>query len=72
MWIHCLHPVLNQTLEQLDTLPARHLEDVDFEHNDGVCYFQDGTERPIQRPHDAENQKLYYSGKKNNIRVVWN
>lgn len=66
MWIHCLHPALNQTLERLDVLPARHIEDVDFEHGDATIYFQDGTERPIQRPSDSEKQKLYYSGKKNN------
>jgi len=66
MWIHCLHPILNQTLEHLDILPARYIEDVDFEHNEGTL-FQDGTERPIQRPNDSEKQKLYYSGKKNNI-----
>ena len=27
-------------------------------------FFQDGVERPIQRPKDAEAQKAYYSGKK--------
>ena len=28
----------------------------------------DGTERPVQRPKDAERQKEHYSGKKNGIR----
>ena len=27
-------------------------------------FFHDGTERPIQRPKDAQVQKTYYSGKK--------
>ena len=28
-------------------------------------YFHDGTERPIPRPVDPEQQRFYYSGKKN-------
>jgi len=66
MWIHCLHPALNLALEHLDALPARHIEDVHFENGKDILYFQDGTERPIQRPTDHEKQKLFYSGKKNN------
>lgn len=64
LWIHCLHPALNQALEHLDMLPARHIEDVDFEDVAGILYYQDGTERPIPRPTDSEKQKTYYSGKK--------
>lgn len=67
LWIHCLHPVLNQALEHLNKLPARHMADVDFEAVEGVLYYQDGTERPIPRPTDSEKQKTYYSGKKNSI-----
>ena len=67
MWIHCLHPVLNMALEHLNALPARHIEDVNFENGKDILYFQDGTERPIQRPVDYEKQKLFYSGKKNSI-----
>lgn len=67
MWIHCLHPVLNRTLECLDVLPARYIEDVNFESSGGALCFQDGTERPIQRPSDSEEQKRCYSGKKNSI-----
>ena len=66
IWIHCLHPALNLALEHLGALPARHIEDVNFENGKGILYFQDGTERPIQRPTDYEEQKLFYSGKKNN------
>lgn len=64
MWIHCLHPVLNLALEHLNALPARYMEDVNFENGQGILYFQDGTERPIQRPSDYEKQKTFYSGKK--------
>ena len=66
IWIHCLHPVLNLALEHLDALPARYIEDVLFNNDKDILYFQDGTERPIQRPLDYEKQKLFYSGKKNN------
>lgn len=65
LWIHCLHPVLNQALDHLGMLPARHVEDVDFEDVEGIIYYQDGTERPIPRPTDSAKQKTYYSGKKN-------
>jgi hypothetical protein len=38
-------------------------------------FFHDGTERPIQRPKDPEEQQEYYSGKKkchplNNLLVI--
>ena len=66
IWIHCLHPALNLALEHLDVLPARYIEDVSFKNGKGFLYFQDGTERPIQRPVNYEKQKLFYSGKKNN------
>lgn len=64
LWIHCLHTVLNQALEHLNVLPARYIEDVDFEDATGVLCFQDGTERPIPRPTNNEMQRAYYSGKK--------
>jgi hypothetical protein len=64
IWIHCLHPVLNLALEHLDALPARYIEDVLFKNDKDILYFQDGTERPTQRPLDYEKQKLFYSGKK--------
>ncbi len=65
IWIHCLHPALNLALEHLNALPARHIEDVDFENAEGILHYQDGTERPIPRPTDPEKQKAFYSGKKN-------
>lgn len=64
VWIHCLHTVLNLTLDKLGKLPARDIKDVKFDEGDEALYFHDGTERPIERPADSEKQKTYYSGKK--------
>lgn len=66
VWIHCLHPILNQSLAALGELPARTMEDVSFDETEAALYFHDGTERPIQRPSDPAEQQLYYSGKKSN------
>ena len=65
LWIHCLHPILNQTLAELGELPARDMEQMIFDASEEAIYFHDGTERPIPRPSDPEQQQLYYSGKKN-------
>jgi hypothetical protein len=65
-WIHTLQPVLNQTLASLGELPARQMEAVQFDEED-TLYFHDGSERPIQRPADADEQKQVYSGKKKRI-----
>ena len=64
VWIHCLHPILNQALADLGELPARRMEEVTFDEEDQVLYFHDGSERPIQRPSDPGEQRQYYSGKK--------
>lgn len=64
VWIHCLHPILNQTLADLGELPARQMEEVAFAQSGYALYFHDGTERPIQRPSDPIKQRHYYSGKK--------
>lgn len=64
LWIHCLHPILNQSLAALGELPARHMDEVTFAETETALYFHDGTERPIQRPSDPAHQQLYYSGKK--------
>ena len=63
-WIHCLHPILNQALAELGELPARQMEQMTFDETEAALYFHDGTERPIQRPSDPDQQRLYYSGKK--------
>jgi IS5 family transposase len=66
VWIHTLTPVLNAALGSQQHLPVRKatlLTQV-LEACPGLEFIIDGTERPIQRPHDAERQKQYYSGKK--------
>ena len=65
VWIHCLHPILNQALAELGELPVRQMEEMIFTEDEETLYFHDGTERPIPRPCDPEQQRLYYSGKKN-------
>ena len=64
-WIHCLHNVLNQALGHEGDLPAREMADVQFDEAKDGIYRHDGTERPIQRPVDKQEQRMYYSGKKN-------
>ena len=64
VWIHCLHSVLNQTLAGLGELPARQMTEMTFTEDEDTIYFHDGTERPIQRPCNSEQQQFYYSGKK--------
>jgi len=62
-WIHLLHRLLNQALAHLGELPARSAAELNLSEEPGL-YFHDGTERPIGRPKDKEQQKLYYSGKR--------
>ena len=63
-WSHRLHDSLNQALAQLGASPARKAADLDLDDDELKLYFQDGTERPIQRPKDPEVQEDFYSGKK--------
>jgi hypothetical protein len=67
-WIHCLHPILNQALGDLGELPVRQMTKLTFADTSAALFFHDGTERPIQRPSDPDEQQVYYSGKKNSIR----
>jgi hypothetical protein len=63
MWIHLLTPVLNAALGRQKQLPARKataLMQV-LEACPGLEFIIDGTERPIQRPHDTERQKQFGS-----------
>jgi hypothetical protein len=65
-WIHILSGVLQKALDHGGYLPERdpkQLETV-LESEPESIYGIDGTERPRQRPCDAEKQKHYYSGKK--------
>ena len=64
VWIHRLHPLLNQALADAGEVPVREAEALDLSDEEHQLFFHDGTERPIQRPKDPEIQKTYYSGKK--------
>jgi hypothetical protein len=74
-WIHCLTPVLQQTLAALGELPARTPEELLLQCKGQSLFFHDGVERPIPRPLDPETQRLFYSGKsrmhtlKNNLLI---
>ena len=63
-WIHRLLPSLNQALAAVGELPARTMATLKFDPDQAGLYFHDGTERPINRPTDDEDQTTYYSGKK--------
>lgn len=63
-WIHILHPCLNQALAEVGERPARNVQELHLAPEKGQLFFQDGTERPIQRPKDPEIQANFYSGKK--------
>ena len=69
-WIHRLSEVLKKALDHGGYVPERdpkQLETV-LESEAESTYGIDGTERPRQRPHDAEKQKNYSSGKKKHTR----
>ncbi len=74
-WIHGLLPVLRTTLALRNELPARTLLNLSVQLKGQSLFFHDGTERPILRPLDPEQQRLYYSGKahahtvKNNLLI---
>lgn len=63
-WIHVLHPCLNRALATQGELPARSATTVALPESPQQVFFQDGMERPIQRPKDKEAQRTFYSGKK--------
>jgi hypothetical protein len=66
-WMHRLQPLLEATLGKKMVLPERKLDSIAafLERFPEVKrVMMDGTERPIQRPQDAEVQKANYSGKK--------
>lgn len=71
-WMHRLQQVLEATLGQKLVLPERKIDSIEtfLERFPTVKRVMiDGTERPIQRPQDPEQQQLNYSGKKNGIPV---
>jgi len=63
-WIHLLLPLVKWSLAKCGELPARKKEDFNLDEDEAGLFFHDGTERPINRPQDPEEQDLYYSGKK--------
>ena len=63
-WIHILLPCLNEALAQLGELPVRAAPALALPNAPSQVFFQDGAERPIQRPKEKEAQRTYYSGKK--------
>jgi len=63
-WIHTLLKILNLTLAHIEELPAREGEETETFAGEDNYYWHDGTERPINRPKDNEEQKKFYSGKK--------
>ncbi|WP_041565443.1 helix-turn-helix domain-containing protein [Nostoc punctiforme] len=71
-WMHRLQPILEAALGQKMALPERHLESIEafLSRFPGVQRVMiDGTERPIARPQEREQQKLNYSGKSGGIPV---
>ena len=71
-WMHRLQQVLEATLGQKMVLPERKIDSIEtfLERFPTVKRVMiDGTERPIQRPQDPEQQQLNYSGKKNGTLV---
>ena len=65
-WIHRLLPILETALGKKMALPLR--PGTSMEEMCARCpellFWLDGTERPINRPKDANRQKTHYSGKK--------
>ena len=66
-WIHCLLPVLRETLDQLGVLPERdgaQAARAARRHGEPADLIVDGVERRRQRPKDPKEQVIHYSGKK--------
>lgn len=65
-WIHRLSGILNQALGYELALPERRAANIEsvLSACPSLEFIIDGTERPINRPKDKDDQKDYYSGKK--------
>jgi hypothetical protein len=66
-WVHRLQAILEKALGKKMVLPERKLESIEqflARFPEVTEVILDGTERPVQRPKDAEKQKEHYSGKK--------
>lgn len=74
-WIHCLYTGLHNALVMVGEVPARTQEELMLQFKGQRLFFHDGTERPIPRPFDPTQQRLFYSGKahahtvKNNLLI---
>lgn len=70
VWIHILSEVLQKALDHGGYVPERDPKQLAavLESEAEATYGIDGTERPRQRPRDAEKQKHYDSGKKKHTR----
>src|SRR5204862_2804225 len=69
-WVATLIPVLDAAMGEIHVRPkratGRSLEEIieEFPELKELGVLTDGTERPIRRPKDDEQQKEHYSGKK--------
>jgi hypothetical protein len=66
-WVHRLLPILETTLGSKQVLPVRQIRSIEEfldRFPDVREVILDGTERPVQRPQDPDQQKSHYSGKK--------
>jgi hypothetical protein len=65
-WIHRLTPILKEALGYEQQLPARRAKGIEtlLEACPGLEFMIDGTERPVRRPKNREQQQAKYSGKK--------
>ena len=61
--------LVKASLADCGELPARKREDSTLAEDEAGLFFHDGTERPINRPQDPEEQHLYYSGKQKEYTV---
>jgi hypothetical protein len=62
-YIHLLLPLVKQSLADCGEFHDRIMKDLHIEEDTVGLYIHDGTERPINRPQDSEEQQLYCSGK---------
>jgi hypothetical protein len=66
-WVHKLQPILEKALGAEMVLPERKMSSIEEfikRYPTVKKVIIDGTERPISRPKDQDQQKLNYSGKK--------
>jgi DDE superfamily endonuclease/Helix-turn-helix of DDE superfamily endonuclease len=64
VWIHRLVRFLFKTLQRLNHLPERHAQALAHLLPECERFYLDGTERPVQRSQDDDQQCAEYSGKK--------